>query len=364
MLKLFGGLSIYFKYQDIRTDNAVFRLHNVFTTVLLLICSMVITATQYVGKPIQCIVSGIPTHVVNTFCWITSTFTMPDAFRREYEVGKHVAHPGVANDYDDENAKKYYTYYQWVCFVLFFQALMCYTPKFLWDAFEGGLLRTIVMGLNEGMCDPGEKDKKKDVLIGYLMRHAKSHKLYALRYWACELLCLANIVLQLWMMDSFFNGEFFSYGLRVMGYSESPQEERRDPMIYIFPRVTKCTFHKYGASGGIQKHDSLCVLPLNIVNEKTYIFLWFWYIILAVVLSMLVIYRCIIIFVPRVRARLLHARSRTLPIEMAEAVSRRTDLGDWWLLYMLARNIDPLIYREVISELAKKMGEQAGAGRG
>lgn len=37
------------------------------------------------------------------------------------QVGVEVAHPGVENDFNDESAKKYYTYYQWVCFVLFFQ---------------------------------------------------------------------------------------------------------------------------------------------------------------------------------------------------------------------------------------------------
>lgn len=88
MYKLLGGLKDYFKLQEIQTDNAVFRLHNVFTTVLLLTCSLVITATQYVGNPISCIVSGIPTHVVNTFCWISSTFTMPDAYRRQVMFGK------------------------------------------------------------------------------------------------------------------------------------------------------------------------------------------------------------------------------------------------------------------------------------
>ncbi|KAF9795542.1 hypothetical protein SFRURICE_004914 [Spodoptera frugiperda] len=92
MFKLLGGLSVYFKYQPIRTDNAVFRLHNVFTTVLLLTCSMIITATQYVGQPIQCIVSGLPTNVVNTFCWITSTFTMPDAFAREVIESSYMYH--------------------------------------------------------------------------------------------------------------------------------------------------------------------------------------------------------------------------------------------------------------------------------
>ncbi|XP_050663691.1 innexin inx1 [Leptidea sinapis] len=357
MFKLLGGLSVYFKYQEIRTDNAVFRLHNVFTTVLLLTCSLIITATQYVGQPIQCIVGGgLPTHVVNTFCWITSTFTMPDAFARE--VGSEVAHPGVMNEYDSSQEKKYYSYYQWVCFALFFQAIMCYTPKYLWDAFEGGLLKTIVMGLTSGACHAEEKDKKKKVIINYLRMYKKRHKMYAFRYWGCELLCLINIVLQMWMMDSFFNGEFFSYGIRVLGYSEIAQEDRYDPMIYVFPRVTKCTFHKFGPSGSIQTHDSLCILPLNIVNEKTYIFIWFWYIILAVILVLLVLYRLIIICLPSVRPRLLQARSDSISRKSAEIVSRELDIGDWWLMYMIARNMDPIIYKELIRDLIEDIGEK------
>ena len=47
-------------------------------------------------------------------------------------------------------------------------------------------------------------------------------------------------------------------------------------------QITKCTFHKFGASGSVQKFDGICVLPLNIINEKIYVFLWFWFVILAV----------------------------------------------------------------------------------
>lgn len=83
MYKLLGGLKDYLKWQDITTDCAIFRLHTLFTTVLLMAGSIVITASQFVGNPIQCIVNGLPTHVVNTFCWISSTFTMPDAFKRQ-----------------------------------------------------------------------------------------------------------------------------------------------------------------------------------------------------------------------------------------------------------------------------------------
>lgn len=39
----------------------------------------------------------------------------------QLKLGVDVAHPGISNDFNDEDAKKYYTYYQWVCFVLFFQ---------------------------------------------------------------------------------------------------------------------------------------------------------------------------------------------------------------------------------------------------
>lgn len=115
--------------------------------------------------------------------------------------------------------------------------------------------------------------------------------MYAIRYWVCESLCLFNILIQMYLMNRFFDGEFMSYGLRVMNFVEQTQEQRVDPMVFVFPRMTKCLFHKYGASGSIQKHDALCILPLNIVNEKTYIFIWFWFMVLTVMLVGLFVYR-------------------------------------------------------------------------
>lgn len=56
--------------------------------------------------------------------------------------------------------------------------------------------------------------------------------------------------------------------LQVVEYSEMDQEERVDPMIYVFPRMTKCHFHKFGPSGTLERHDAFCLLPLNILNEK------------------------------------------------------------------------------------------------
>lgn len=171
MLKLLGGLKEFIKRQPVTVDGAVFRVHVSFTTAALLACSLMVTATQYVGNPIQCIVDGLPTRPVNTYCWITSTFTMPDAFRREPGVG--AAHPGVGPAHEGSEPAKYYTYYQWVCFALFFQAMMCYFPKWLWDMQEGGLMSTLVMGLHFGLGAEKEKDKQKKILVHYMLTHIR-----------------------------------------------------------------------------------------------------------------------------------------------------------------------------------------------
>ena len=95
----------------------------------------------------------------------------------------------------------------------------------------------------------------------------------------------------MFLMDRFFNGAFLTFGLEVIAFAERDQEDRLDPMIYIFPRMTKCTFHKFGTSGEVEKHDALCILPLNIVNEKIYIFLWFWLLLLGGLSTLVVAYR-------------------------------------------------------------------------
>lgn len=56
---------------------------------------------------------------------------------------------------------------------------------------------------------------------------------------------------QMFLMNRFFDGEFLRFGLDVIDYMETDQEDRMDPMIYIFPRMTKCTFFKYGSSGEV-----------------------------------------------------------------------------------------------------------------
>ena len=163
----------------------------------------------------------------------------------------------------------------------------------------------------------------------------------------------------MFLMDKFFDGAFFTFGLEVIAFAVRDQEDRLDPMIYVFPRMTKCTFHKFGASGEVEKHDALCILPLNIVNEKIYIFLWFWFALLATLSIMVIVYRIIIIVSPRMRAYLLFIRFRLIKKDIINTIVKKSKMGDWFLFYMLGQNVDNIIFKEVMHDLARKLGHQS-----
>jgi hypothetical protein len=156
----------------------------------------------------------------------------------------------------------------------------------------------------------------------------------------------------MFLMDAFLEGEFLTYGTEVINFMQSDQEDRVDPMIYIFPRMTKCTFYKFGLSGEVERHDALCILPLNVVNEKIYIFLWFWFIILAVLTFLLVVYRFLIIISHKFRVFLFKRNYRRIRKADIEKVTSNSSLGSWYLLYKLGSNIDTGIFCEAIEDLA------------
>ena len=51
-----------------------------------------------------------------------------------------------------------------------------------------------------------------------------------------ERLMFSHYLGQIILLDKFFDGTFFTYGIEVMSFADRDQEDRIDPMIYVFPR--------------------------------------------------------------------------------------------------------------------------------
>lgn len=84
--------------------------------------------------------------------------------------------------------------------------------------------------------------------------------------------------------------EFYP-AIRALLRNDMPDFARQSAIL--FPSQAKCDYFNFGSSGTIQHIDSLCLLPQNVLNEKVFVFLYFWMIILLIFTILHVI--CVII---------------------------------------------------------------------
>ncbi len=125
----------------------------------------------------------------------------------------------------------WHAYYQWVCFVLFFQALAFYVPRYIWKAYEGGRVQQLVKDLGgSGLLDDGKRKNIK-LVAEYLHTYNQQHNSYFYFYFMTEVFNLINVIVQMMLMDRFLGGEFTTYGWNVINFTEYDWTVRFDPMV-------------------------------------------------------------------------------------------------------------------------------------
>ncbi|CAL7949276.1 unnamed protein product [Xylocopa violacea] len=314
-------------------------------------------------------------NVINSFCFFTSTYTVVKHMNSTSVDLGIVAHPGVGPATKDDSIV-HHAYYQWVPFVLFFQAILFYIPHYLWRSAEGGRLKALVSGLHMASLALHETSLKTENGMTIMSVNERDEKIRQIRQsflnrihlnrpWAyylglCEVLNFINVLMQIYLTDWFLGGAFLGLGHSM---AEDGSNGKVDPLDVVFPKVTKCIFHKFGPSGTIQNHDALCVMALNIINEKIYVLLWYWFIILSVITGLGLVWRIL--------TMLLHARSKMfnkIVFSMAcpgkhspwnvLTVTHEWHYGDWIFLYYVAKNLDDYVFKELLQKLAEDMTER------
>ena len=121
--------------------------------------------------------------------------------------------------------------------------------------------------------------------------------------------------------------------------------------------MAKCIYENTGPSGSTQKIDKQCILPLNSLYEKIYVFLWFWFCLLAVVTFFGLIWDIFTIFKISHRSKFikqkLHEVSKRNEIVVGvEIIVAHLDFGDWRLVYHLLENLQPVQAVQFLSHLS------------
>nr|CAD7424402.1 unnamed protein product [Timema monikensis] len=328
----------------VRVDSRVSSLHHRATSVLLLTCCVLVCVRQYFGQPIHCVldVTGdlapIQEQVLNTYCFVTTTYTVVHDLNPE-----HYPNVGAGPSWwrGHELPVKRHAYYQWVPLVLFLQSLLFAMPHAAWKYWEGGLVRASLADLTEQRVTLYlDRAKRRDLLrrlARYFSARLHSHRFWATGFLFCDTLNLVNVMANVYLTDCLLGGSFSSYGGEVLRFLQlNPEDGRYDRIDAIFPKVTKCTFHKFGPSGSIQNHEALCVMGLNL---------------LGIVLLLCTKGGCYVAWVQRVLGV-----PAVLDQTYLYPLFRYCDLGDWLYLHLMANNMDSGMYTDFVKELLGVMG--------
>jgi len=106
--------------------------------------------------------------------------------------------------------------------------------------------------------------------------------------------------------------------------------------------------------------SGLCILSQNIVNEKIFLILYFWYFFLFLCSLAFVAYRLATLFLPAFREWLIltRARSGLYLATPLRSVLRRTNAGDWFVLDQICKNVDTSFFLEFIDQLSEDLGSE------
>lgn len=278
------------------------RLSHTYTTAILLTFSIIVTGSHLVGEPIHC---WVPAHFsggweayTNSYCWVSNTYYL--------SYDKPIPGP------QQNVGQKHIEYYQWVPIMFLVMAFFFFLPALFWRSMNtrSGIDIESIVEEAEILEHVGKQEKREqalDYIIEMFTRYIKArYQVSRELTWslknliACSCFCcsrkkgtyliacylvtkalyIINTVLQIIALNYFLNNDFYSYGIKEVKRLLNNEEPEAS---LTFPRVTMCDL-KVRVVGNIQRYSVQCVLPINLFNEKLFLFLWFWIFFLCIAL--------------------------------------------------------------------------------
>lgn len=273
-----------------QVDDFIDRCNYYYTVLLLVFFSLLVGSKQYFGEPIKCLVeqqyTGSWMSYVHDYCFIMERYklTAPKS-------------SGLSEFYPDK--KDYYvSYYQWIPFLLLVQAISFHTPHFLWRSLQKLFSLDTEMTVEEAVKIRtlfGE-DRQKAInnlakyieeFLSFPSTKSGGFSLFPLKnvvlcstwlYIGSKLLNSLNIIIQLMVINTYIGDGNFFWGLNLLG-----QLVRGDDWTKTgqFPRVVYCDYEMIEMANVAQKNVQ-CTLTINILNEKIYLILTLWLLVLFV----------------------------------------------------------------------------------
>jgi len=354
---LFGYLNIR---KEINKDNVVFRIVTSGSFSVLIISALVCGLTSYFGDPIVCDTedtdgSTNTRELIEAHCWLHGTRIYEDKYGLP---GGETCLTQPEKDGDE----KHTLYYQWVVFMLILSAILLKLPAVIWSMFEGGLMSTFYNeeSKGSGILKQNQVEFRQAVeneaVVFRKIEGSWTTNIYYLKFLCCQLLALAVMVANFYLTDSFLNNKFATYGTDVVSFYKTNADEREfNPMCNTFPTRVSCTFDMTGKSGAKSTINKLCILRQNIINEKIYLFLWFWFVAMFVIQAIQIFLEICFMALPHVRRFFIFQAvgNKFLSSNINAYLTTKSSVGDVFVLYQMSKNTHSTFFYELLEYLSK-----------
>ncbi|CAF0770459.1 unnamed protein product [Adineta steineri] len=299
ILKAANEFSTLFLGTSRSDDSAGDRLSYRYTCAILIAFTIIVSNREFTSKRIQCWVPAFFTgnyeDYTNNVCWVRNTYYIDD--NSEIPESAEIRH--------DTSIR----YYQWIPFILLFQAFLFFIPYVLWRVLcqrSGIDIRDIVEAATN--YKKANDEKQRDRLMKFMVQIIDQYvddprrqsnnretvwwKKFALVFFPSsgrymgdylrnlfifiKIIYVINAVAQVLILSLLLGQPFYSLGTTVIRLLY--QGKGWDFTSRYFPKVTLCDFQIREANALPIAHTYtvMCVLPINLFNQQIFTFLWFW----------------------------------------------------------------------------------------
>ncbi|EFO85364.1 CRE-INX-14 protein [Caenorhabditis remanei] len=288
------------------------RLH-LFTVYLLGFFVLLTGAKQHFGNPIDCMLPKQHDDLkswreyIHNFCLFYGTF--------RYEVKNGTSEFGSYSDDGSVN------YYQWVPFFFAFQVCCFLLPFWCWSYMQKLIYIDMAFIVDYAGKINSEKtfDKTKekvDRLVSYMHDHFKYRRAHKMGYFSwitfnsafpsvlysiTKLFFITNVIVQINLVCKFLDVDSWTWGFDLLEKFITPPT-RTPPEFYsftdkqkfaailtenaynrfqYFPILVGCEYQLQESVNKFVNHKAQCIIPMNVINEKIFIGLYFWLLVLA-----------------------------------------------------------------------------------
>ena len=237
----------------------------------------------------------------------------------------------------------------------YFSGMFYYLSHLWWTQMENHTIKHLRMDLFDPSLDGEKKVEQLKKLTDYFVKYRGRHHLYGLRYFYVVVFNALHVLVDIIVTHYILNRNFLTYG---WNYTFSSKMNRMRIQDQVFPKMSKCNLHLFGPSGTRQRWDGFCVLPMNILNEKMFLVLWYWYFVLLILSFISVFYWFYHMMSPKYRLKHIEKHLKG-QVKGNRLKFLNKHFGDWFLLHQLYKNLDFNNFTQLVSNLCSLEEEEA-----